>query len=116
MIARVVSMLFNFVMKSMMCHIHLTSKNRFKGFKSFSFTLFIDTGTIVGKLFYAKHHAMICQGHAFHSILNSFIYESGYLGLSVKYRIICMDMKVYKVLHKIIIWVAKVLQKTGITK
>ena len=85
-------MLFNFILKSMPCHVHFTAKDRLERFKSIGFPLFIDAGTIVGKLLDAEHYTVIRNRHTLHSIFDSLIYKVRYLGLAVKNRIISMDM------------------------
>ena len=78
MVARVITILFDFILQSMSCYIHLTTNDGLKWRQSFCFSLLVDACAIVHKFFNAKHSTMIGDGHSFHVIGNGFIYKLGY--------------------------------------
>ena len=55
---------------------------------------------VVLELLNAHHIAVISYGNTAHTIGYSLVYQLLYVGLAVKQRVLRMDMKMYKFLHK----------------
>ena len=81
-------------------NIHFTSKYRFERFQSFLLALSVNLAAIVKILLYAEHVAMVGHCHATHAIGNGLIHQFGDTGLSVKERILSMNMKMNEILHQ----------------
>ena len=75
MVAAAVAILFDFVLFTVACYIHLASEDRFEGLQSLLFPSFVDVVAVVEELFDAKHVAMISDSHATHAVGNSFVNE-----------------------------------------
>ena len=73
-------------------HIHLATKDGLKRFQAIFFAILIDANAIVMKFLDAKHIAMIRDGHALHAVGNSLVHQVLDLRLSVKNRIVCMNV------------------------
>ena len=80
-------------------NIHFTSKYRLEGFQTFFLALSVNLAAIVKKLLYAEHVAMIGHSHATHAVGNCLIHQFGDTCLSVKERILSMNMKMNEILH-----------------
>ena len=81
-------------------NIHFASKYRFERFQSFLLALSVNLAAIVKILLYAEHVAMVGHCHATHAIGNDLIHQFGDTGLSVKERILSMNMKMNEILHQ----------------
>ncbi len=57
---------------------------------------------IVEKLLYAEHVAVVCQRDAGHTVLDRLVDELGYARLTVEYRILRVDVKMYEIAHSVI--------------
>ena len=88
-----------FVLLSVTCHIHLTSEDGLERFKSIFLSPSIDLVAIVEEFLYSKHVSMVSDSHSLHAVGNSLIYELGNTRLSVKYGVVCVYVKMYKILH-----------------
>jgi hypothetical protein len=69
----------------MTSNIHLTTKDGFEWFQSFLFPAIVDSFAIIKEFLDAKHIAVVGNGHTFHAISDSFIYEFFDTRLPVKY-------------------------------
>ena len=68
-------MFLHLILLSMMSNIHLTSKDRLKGFQAILFPSIVDTFAIVKEFLDAKHVTVVGDSHAFHAISNGFVNE-----------------------------------------
>ena len=92
MVARIVMHTLILIMHCATCYIHLTSEDRLERLFTLLFPTFIDLSTIVSKLFYAEHYTMISNRHTLHSVCNSLINKACNLRLTIKNRIIGVDV------------------------
>ena len=105
-IATHIAHFFDFILLGTTCDIHLTAKDGLKGLLPFSFEFFIDTIGIIEKFLNAKHIPMVGNCHTLHTISNCLIYKAFDRGLTIQNRVICMDVKVYVIIHLLIIFEA----------
>ena len=91
------------LLQSMAGDIHLTTEDGLEGFQALFLATFIDATHIVMKFFDTKHVAMVGDGHAAHAIAHGLVYQFLDARLTIKYRVICMYMKMYKIFHNAII-------------
>ena len=85
MISAFVSILCHFILHTVSSHIHFASENGFERFLSLFGPFSVDPIAIVKKLFYTKHVAMVCDGHASHAIAYCLVHEFLYARLSIEY-------------------------------
>jgi hypothetical protein len=104
-----VSMLLDLALLRAVGHIDLTTEDGFEGFLARFLQLAVLLVAHVEELFDAEHVSMIGNGHTFHTVTDSFVYQLLDAGLTVEYRIICMYVQVYEVFHPIS-FSAKILQ------
>ena len=98
-IATTVSVGLHLVFLGMTRHIHLAPVNGLEGFQPLLLALFVDRSAAVSQLLDAIHHAMVGKRHAFHAVVDSLAYQVGYFGLSVKHRVLTVNVQVYEIFH-----------------
>ena len=80
-------------------HIHFTTEDGLERLLPSFLQLFILLVYVVKVLLHAHHVAMVGNGHAAHTVLDSLLHQLGDAGLTVKQRVLCMYVKMYEVLH-----------------
>ena len=75
-----------------MCHVHLASKDRLERFFALILQLAVNLIAVVVQLFYAKHVAVIGNGHTAHAVGHSLVYNLLHGRLSVKNGIVGVNV------------------------
>src|SRR5574344_3134090 len=83
----------------MMRHIHLTSENRFERFLTLFFQTAIHLIAVIKKFLDTEHISMVGDGHTAHAVGTGLVHELLDASLTVKNRLISMDVKMNKILH-----------------
>ena len=84
MVAAHVAVLLHLIGFSVASHIHFASDDGFKLGQALFFAFAVHLFTIVVKLFCAEHVAMVCEGHASHTVGHGLVYETLHARLSVE--------------------------------
>ena len=87
-IAAHVAMFLHLIFFTVVCHIHLATKNGFERFFAFVFAFSVYLVTIVEQLFDAEHVTMVSNSHTAHTVGHGFVYEFLHARLPVEYRIV----------------------------
>ena len=101
MVAAVVSILLHHVFLAVAGHIHLATDDGFERFEPVFLALLVDTAAVIDELLDTEHGTMVGDGHAFHAVVDGFVYEIRYLGLPVENRVLGVNVEVNKIFHHV---------------